>query len=111
MEDGPARRTRSATSTEKELTTDVQGSDPSFEDFKTPAKTPKKYKIRQKARTPSGQILTSSVKDIRDFFQQNPFTPLGQQLDSQSQSSQDEVSDSESVSSVSVSVKSFNETH
>ena len=83
MKDGPARRTRSATtSTERNgagqaaIFSSVfnqlnSGSD--SDGFKTPNNSPTKVKksARKKGRTPSGQVLTNSVKDIRDFFSQN----------------------------------------
>ena len=75
MEYGPASRTRSLTST-KELEVSEGGS-PScstnqnivpIEDFKTPARKTRKSKL---SRTPSGQQLSTSVEDIRNWFQQN----------------------------------------
>ena len=75
MEDGPARRTRSVTSIEKRdfdqpfnSSMHANTSD-DYEVFKTPINTPLKQKRRKdKVRTPSGNELSGSVEDIRNFF-------------------------------------------
>ena len=74
MENGPARRTRSTTqvtevSESPSLTNQVQDLRETEENFKTPAKPKKQKVVAKKSRTPSGQPLSSSVKDIRNFFQ------------------------------------------
>ena len=83
VEGGPARRTRSSTGVKPKEHggQTVQNSQPlkgaaineadKFEfSFKTPAKSTSKS-VKSKARTPSGQIISSSVKDIRNFFAQS----------------------------------------
>ena len=66
MEEGPASRTRSSLSQKSQSSqSEVNSATPDI--FKTPLK----LKNRRATRTPSGQQpLTSSVKDIRAFFQQ-----------------------------------------
>ena len=66
--DGPYKRTRSATGTNKQ---EVSEKDFDIQNLQTP-----KNKIKQavnekknKNRTPSGQVLGVSVGDIRDYFQ------------------------------------------
>ena len=75
MEDGPARRTRSSTTTEKIKGVDILNSNISVSDsevFKTPQSSPSRNKrlLKKKNRTPSGQYLANSVEDIRNFFLQ-----------------------------------------
>ena len=74
MEDGPAKRTRSVTSVDKGSTYShylENFSDSDSDHFKTPVNTPTRNKHKSnKGRTPSGQILTGSVKDIWNFFLQ-----------------------------------------
>ena len=81
MEDGPAKRTRSATGIERSEDEIGQpllqysqplGRDIETEIFKTPTNTPSKSKkLKKKLRTPSGHTLSNSVEDIRNFFIQN----------------------------------------
>ena len=74
MEDGPATRTRGAKKVESELSAILfNNSNPNSdsESFKTPSNTPTRSAKRKKvSRTPSGQALSSSVEDIRNFFSQ-----------------------------------------
>ena len=79
MEDGPARRTRASKKieTDKEgeisaiLFKSVSNSGSESDSFKTPSNSPTKQKRKTKgSRTPSGQLMSNSVKDIRDFFSQ-----------------------------------------
>ena len=79
MEDGPAKRTRSSVNPDKRTSTrtPLKGevlnfdSETELDSFKTPLNSPIKSKSQRKgSRTPSGQVLTSSVKDIRNFFLQ-----------------------------------------
>ena len=87
MGDGPASRTRSNSSIKisefnqplppyvEESCSQLYTKESEEEVFKTP--TPKeKHKYRRSGRTPSGQQLSNSVKDIRNFFQQVNVTPL-----------------------------------
>ena len=78
MENGPASRTRSATS-EKCVSQSLTPIFAQLEDFvesetdffRTLTCSPiKNKKVKRKARTPSGQYLSSSVEDIRNFFLQ-----------------------------------------
>ena len=51
------------------MSVEKQDSENQGSNFKTPNNTPIRGKYTsKKSRTPSGQILTSSVKDIRNFF-------------------------------------------
>ena len=72
MEDGPATRTRASLKsdrgTEAILHQQENVSVSDFELFRTPTSSVRKKK-GTKSRTPSGQILSSSIKDIRNFFQ------------------------------------------
>ena len=78
MDEGPARRTRSATVQDKcegatailpvEITSDINESDSEL--FKTPSNTPTRKRKINKVRTPSGNFVTTPVEDIRNFFSQ-----------------------------------------
>ena len=73
MEDGPARRTRSATNIQGEKEDFSSIIESEIEVFKTPVNSPSvtRRNSKRKNRTPSGQQLSNSVEDIRNFFQQN----------------------------------------
>ena len=85
MEDGPAKRTRSVTNvTGGESETSTFLSELDKEVFKTPTNSPyKTRKSQDRARTPSGQALSTSVKDIRNFFIQENNSSTPKQLNSQ----------------------------
>ena len=79
MEDGPTSRTRKKTlhrngeNGESPLSEEGQFAFEQEFDNKQNYKTPQRRHSKGKriARTPSGQVLSTSVKDIRNFFQQD----------------------------------------
>ena len=75
MENGPATRTRASIKQDKNevenISLNIEAQEESL--FKTPIKTQIRRKrstsnSRSRSRTPSGQVVSSSVKDIRNFF-------------------------------------------
>ena len=80
MENGPAMRTRSLTQAKSDIGTsesnqpslidDTAFSDTDIASFNPQTQMPcTRAKTKKVARTPSGQPISSSVKDIRNFFQ------------------------------------------